>query len=106
LVTLLPLFSDKRLLKDAKNSSLINVATTCLNRIDETMKEPDNGLWEFRGTSQLHSYTFLFHWAGSHAAKKIAKITGDQAMEQKANRLIEESTKPLDLPIWMLVCYS
>ena len=96
LVTLLPLFSDKRLLKDAKNSSLLNVAITCMNRIEETMKEPDNGLWEFRGTSQMHSYTFLFHWAGSHAAKKIAKIIGDQEMEDKANRLVKESAEMIE----------
>ncbi len=96
LVTLLPLFSDKRLLKDAKNSSLLNVAITCLNRIEKTMKEPDNGLWEFRGTSQMHSYTFLFHWAGSHAAKKIAKIIGDQEMEAKASRLVKESAEMIE----------
>lgn len=96
LVTLLPLFSDKRLLKDAKNSSLINITSNCLNRIEATMNEPDNGLWEFRGTSQMHSYTFLFHWAGSHSAKKIAKIIGDTKMERKANRLIKESTKMIE----------
>jgi len=95
LVTLLPLFSDKRL-RYEDNSTLINLATHCLDLIEETMEEPDNGLWEFRGTSQLHSYTFLFHWAGSQAAKKIATTIGDEKMAVRAQQLIEASAKMIE----------
>ncbi|MEL6866715.1 MAG: glycoside hydrolase family 15 protein, partial [Bacteroidota bacterium] len=69
LVTLMPLFSDQRLSSSDSNSTLINLAKHCLKMIETTMEEPDNGLWEFRGISQLHAYTFLFHWAGSQAAR-------------------------------------
>jgi len=96
LVTLLPMFSDKRLANNASSGNLLVVTKTCLDMIDKTMDEGDNGLWEFRGTSQKHSYTYLFHWAGSHAAKKIGKIIGDNAMIRKANRLIKASAEMLE----------
>jgi GH15 family glucan-1,4-alpha-glucosidase len=95
LVTLLPLFTEKRLLtKDT--SSMIELVRNALNMIEATMDEPDNGLWEFRGMSQLHCYTFLFHWAGSHAAKKIARIIDDKNMEEKAERLAKESANMIE----------
>ena len=56
LVTLLPLFSDRRLQNQigTDKSTLQSLALHCLKMIEETMEEPDNGLWEFRGLSQLH----------------------------------------------------
>ncbi|GAB5553292.1 MAG: glycoside hydrolase family 15 protein [Saprospiraceae bacterium] len=95
LVTLLPLFNDKRLV-DKEAPSLIELAKRCLEMIQKTMNEPDNGLWEFRGTSQLHSYTFLFHWAGSHAAKRIADDLGDKSMSKLARQMIKESTEMIE----------
>jgi GH15 family glucan-1,4-alpha-glucosidase len=95
LVTLLPLFVDKRLLSNDQ-SGLKDLVMHCLRMIEETMEEPDNGLWEFRGTSQLHCYTFLFHWAGSHAGVKIAKMLGDKDMQQLAEQLIEESAEMIE----------
>ncbi|MEM8909327.1 MAG: glycoside hydrolase family 15 protein, partial [Bacteroidota bacterium] len=96
LVTLLPLFSDERLATTQDNNTLGDLVMHCLKMIEETMEEPDNGLWEFRGISQLHSYTFLFHWAGSQAAKKIAKRLGNTAMEQLAERMIEMSSQMIE----------
>ncbi len=95
LVTLLPLFSDKRL-PNNDQSGLHDLVQHCLNMIEKTMEEPDNGLWEFRGTSQLHSYTFLFHWAGSNAAIKIAKMLGDDKMAEQAERLVGESAEMIE----------
>ena len=60
------------------------------------MEEPDNGIWEFRGKSQLHAYTFLFHWAGSQAAKKIGEISGDRKLVSRARRLIKASTNMIE----------
>ena len=60
------------------------------------MQEPDNGLWEFRGVSQLHSYTFLFHWAGAQAARKIGKSLKNSEMETLAEKMIEEATDMIE----------
>ncbi len=95
LVTLLPLFSDRRLIAQ-EHTTLIDLVRHCLKMVEETMEEPDNGLWEFRGISQLHSYTFLFHWAGSHAAKKIAISIGDAKLQAQAEAMIEASTKMIE----------
>ena len=95
LVTLLPLFSDKRI-KTQVHSTLIDLVKHCLKMIHTTMEEPDNGLWEFRGLAQLHTYTFLFHWAGSHAAKKIASSINDEELHQLADQLIDTSSKMIE----------
>ncbi|MCB0847040.1 MAG: glycoside hydrolase family 15 protein, partial [Bacteroidetes bacterium] len=67
-----------------------------LRQIEATMYEPDAGLWEFRNKAQLHSYTFLFHWAGSNAALKIARQFKDYDMMSLAERLVKESAKQLE----------
>ncbi|MBT8221303.1 MAG: glycoside hydrolase family 15 protein [Bacteroidia bacterium] len=95
LVTLLPFFVDKRL-PPSDHSSLLAQVNYCLEMIETTMNEPDNGLWEFRGTSQLHSYTFLFHWAGASAALKIAQDIGDRKMQSRARRLIKASKQMIE----------
>jgi GH15 family glucan-1,4-alpha-glucosidase len=95
LVSLLPFFTDKRLVGQVSNT-LIELATHCLHMIESTMEEPDNGLWEFRGLAQLHCYTFLFHWAGSNAALKIAACIDNQPMMHKARRLVERSAAMIE----------
>jgi len=96
LVTLLPFFTDKRLGDNTTSSSLIDLVKHCLHMIEKTMEEPDNGLWEFRGTSQLHSYTFLFHWAGGHAGQKIAQALGDKKMLRHAKKLVNDSAAQIE----------
>jgi GH15 family glucan-1,4-alpha-glucosidase len=95
LVTMLPFFTDHRLI-GAQSKSIVGIVQQCLDMIEQTMEEPDNGLWEFRGISQLHSYTFLFHWAGANGAKKVAQMIGDQAMEEQATRLITEAANMIE----------
>jgi glucoamylase len=68
------LFIDKRL-SIAKKNSYTRLIDRLLASIERTMDEPDAGLWEFRNVKQVHSYTMLFHWAGSKAALKIGRLT-------------------------------
>jgi GH15 family glucan-1,4-alpha-glucosidase len=95
LVTLLPLFNDVRLVGH-DSETLVDLAEHCLELIEATMDEPDNGLWEFRGLKQLHSYTFLFHWAGSHAAQKIARGAGRKNMEKLARKLVKKAADRIE----------
>ncbi len=90
LVTLLPFYTDERLLNQPGRPEK-DIVAHCVDMIEATMEEPDNGIWEFRGKSQLHAYTFLFHWAGSHAAKKIGDLTGDRKLATRARGLIKAS---------------
>lgn len=86
LLSLLPLYVDHRFINDERAGSQ-NLVYDVLDKIEEVMYEPDAGLWEFRDLSQYHCYTYLFHWAGSSAALKIAKRLKDKKLEQKAAHL-------------------
>lgn len=95
LVSLLPLYTDRRFTNTQRLHSKRLVEHT-LQKIEDTMNEPDAGLWEFRNLAQLHCYTFLFHWAGSSAAYKIASYFKDEAMAQKALRLKNEAAAQIE----------
>lgn len=101
LVGLLPLFIDKRLSFSQKNSYK-PLVDRLLNWIEKTFFEPDAGLWEFRNVKQVHTYTLLFHWAGSKAAAKIGFIMNDMDLVNRALKLekiavdnIEKSFDPV-----------
>jgi glucoamylase len=95
LVGVMPLFTDKRLTFTAKSSYKI-MANRLLDWISLTMDEPDAGLWEFRNVKQVHTYTMLFHWAGSKAAARIGKIMTDGALVNKAEKLAKEAGKRIE----------
>jgi GH15 family glucan-1,4-alpha-glucosidase len=97
LVSLLPLYTDKRLTFSKKNSYRV-IVPWLLKQIERTLTMPDSGLWEFRNQVQVHTYTLLFHWAGARAAYKIASTFNDEELMQEslrvsmsAHKLIEES---------------
>ena len=52
------------------------------------MDLPDAGIWEFRGKSQKHAESYLFHWAGCLAAIKIASKVGDEKLKDFAKSLL------------------
>lgn len=86
LVGLLPLYIDKRL-TFAKRHAFKPLVTRLLKWIERTMDEPDAGLWEFRNTNQLHTYTLLFHWAGAKSAAKIGMLMKDDEVLRYATQL-------------------
>jgi len=100
LVSLLPLFTDKRL-TFLKKHSYKNIVPWLVKQIERTLTVPDAGVWEFRNKTQVHTYTLLFHWAGAKAANKIARLFNDndlmnyaQTIADKANNLIEKAYDP------------
>ena len=95
LVSLLPLFIDKRLnYIDTQKSEFIT--GWLLDRITEYIDMPDSGPWEFGTTNQFHCYTYLFHWAGCMAAKKIGKIIKRDDIIEKAELLAGKSKWYID----------
>jgi len=95
LVGLLPLFNDKRITSPQRNSYQ-KMVNWLLDWIERTMDEPDAGLWEFRNIKQVHTYTLLFHWAGSKAAIKIGKVTTDGEMVKRASKLEQMAAERLE----------
>ncbi|RZK24038.1 MAG: glycoside hydrolase family 15 protein [Hymenobacter sp.] len=90
LVALLPLYVDSRF-RDAGRTTPLALVEESLRLIEQTMDQPDAGLWEFRHIAQRHCYTYLFHWAGSHAAIQVARSLGNKELEAKATRLLKVS---------------
>ncbi|MGN6419393.1 MAG: glycoside hydrolase family 15 protein [Pseudobacter sp.] len=95
LVSLLPLYTDKRLAFQ-KKSSYKSIVPWLLAQIERTLTLPDSGLWEFRNQVQVHTYTLLFHWAGARAAYKIAQAFNDRELMHKADLIAKEADKLLD----------
>lgn len=90
LVSLQPLYTDQRLITRSRSKSL-TLIHFLLDKIAETMDQPDAGLWEFRNKQQHHCYTFLFHWAGSKAAAKIGRAFDDDSLQQKAAQIEKQA---------------
>ncbi|SMD34484.1 Glucoamylase (glucan-1,4-alpha-glucosidase), GH15 family [Reichenbachiella faecimaris] len=86
LLSLLPLYYDQRIIFTERYDSGDLIHKT-LGLIEKTMEQTDAGLWEFRNLSQHHCYTYLFHWAGSMAAEKIAVVLKDEKMGKLAKKL-------------------
>lgn len=95
MVSLMPLFTDKRLTFARKNSYK-KMVPWLLERIEQTMHAEDAGLWEFRNSKFIFAYTMMFHWAGAKAAYKIAHAFGDTAIMQKANALAAEAAQNIE----------
>ena len=86
LISLLPLFVDKRVNYHDYNKSLF-ITQWLLDRIEENMDFPDSGLWEFGSNKQYHANTYLFHWAGSMAGIKISNFLNNDSLKSKAESL-------------------
>lgn len=95
LLALLPLFVDRRFINYERSDSVKLVHDILLN-IESLMDEPDAGLWEFRTLSQYHCYTYLFHWAGSQAAKKIGLSFKNDAIVRLADKLIAQASEKIE----------
>ncbi|OLY92666.1 glucoamylase [Cnuella takakiae] len=95
MVSLMPLFTDKRL-TFARKESYKKIVPWLLDRIEMTMHAEDAGLWEFRNSKYIFAYTMMFHWAGAKAAFKIAQAFNDTAIMAKASKLASEAAKNIE----------
>lgn len=95
LVSLLPLFIDKRLnyYDRERTLSMVKWLISC---IEKTMDEMDSGIWEFNTITQYHTYTYLFHWAGSNAAMKIADLLRDENLKIRSFLIAEKASFMLE----------
>jgi len=95
LVSLLPLYTDKRFINNERSGAL-KIIHDLTQKIAALIDEPDAGLWEFRNFAQYHSYTYLFHWAGAKAAKKIGATFGEKRIETLADQLIKKAEEKIE----------
>lgn len=95
LISLLPLYIDHRFITDERTESY-KLVMDVLQKINDTIDEPDAGLWEFRHLAQYHCYTYLFHWAGSSAALRVAKVINDSKMAKLARELQQKAADRIE----------
>lgn len=86
LLAIKPLYVDHRF-HGYPGADTDRLLQSILDKIEYTIDEPDAGIWEFRNSAYLHTYTSLFQWAGSHAAAQIAMKLGNEALAEKARFL-------------------
>ncbi|QDK45695.1 glycoside hydrolase family 15 protein [Bdellovibrio sp. ZAP7] len=98
LMALFKLYTDERV--NSKTGRSLRLVEKALSYIEQYMTTPDNGVWEFRGKQALHSYALMFHWAGSAAARSVARKLGDQSLEQRADAALKRSAGLIE------ECYS
>ena len=88
ILSLLPLYMDERIIHREQMLSLDTIKSL-LNQIEVRMDEPDAGIWEFRGKTQKHLETYVFHWAGGKAGQKIADHYDDKELHVLASRICD-----------------
>ena len=71
-----------------------------LQQIEDRLEEPDAGLWELRGSKQLHSFTLLTHWAGARRAYEVASHLGLPAVRRRAVSIKQRAEKLLFDRCW------
>jgi GH15 family glucan-1,4-alpha-glucosidase len=86
LVSILPVYLDQRLYQTSKNFDP-SLVRHLLEHMERDFRKPDAGIWEYRNRSQLHCYTYLFHWAGAQSGAKIAARLGKYDLREKAIKL-------------------
>ncbi len=69
-------------------------------QIDERLEEPDAGLWELRGSRQLHTFTLLTHWAGARRANEIAISLGLPRLKERSADLVERAARLIWSRCW------
>lgn len=95
LLSLLPLYTDRRFIYEERPYSARWI-NNILKKINDTLDEPDAGIWEFRNLTQEHCYTNLFQWAGCRAAIKMAKHIGDQELLHTAKKLMQRAAAKIE----------
>lgn len=99
LLSLLPLYTDERFAIETRPDSEEWIKGL-LQKIEKVIDEPDAGIWEFRNMAFMHCYTALFHWAGCHAAIKIARRIENKELITKAEKLIKRAEEIIE------ACYN
>jgi GH15 family glucan-1,4-alpha-glucosidase len=94
-----PLFLDLRF-QDVAQARSPKLLHHLLARIDETLLEPDVGLWEKRDQARLHTFSLLMHWTGAHAAMRVGVSSGDSVLEDTARLLAKRARDVIESRCW------
>ena len=94
-----PLFLDQRFLGNQAPPPR-TLLLKLLEKIELYHSAKDAGLWEFRGNSQVHTFSLLMHWAGASAALEIANKKHYLDILPSAKKLVSETKKLIHEKCW------
>lgn len=69
-------------------------------------KEPDNGIWEYRGAKQHHVFSKLMNWVAMDRGGRIAKIIGKKDFAEDCFKNAEEVRKDILENGWNEECQA
>ncbi|MCC6784636.1 MAG: glycoside hydrolase family 15 protein [Planctomycetes bacterium] len=79
------LLLDSRFVGVDGRDGIVALVARLLAQLEARLEEPDAGLWELRGSRQLHSFSLLAHWAGATRAAEIGAVCGDPVLTARAH---------------------
>lgn len=94
------LFLDSRFVGEIPPHTAVEMVRKLLDRIAERLEEPDAGPWEFRGTTRLHSFSVLMHWAGARRAAEVAEALGADELADTAREIEKRAADVLATKCW------
>jgi GH15 family glucan-1,4-alpha-glucosidase len=94
------LFLDARFVGEVPPHTAAEMVRELLDQIRERLEEPDAGPWEFRGTTKLHSFTVLMHWAGARRAAEVAEALEAPELAEAARELERGAEEILTTKCW------
>ncbi len=71
-----------------------------VHQIERRLEEPDAGLWELRGSRQVHTFTLLAHWAGATRAADIAETLQLDGLGQRARKVAKRAEELIWQGCW------
>jgi len=95
ILSVFPLYMDERIIHREQMMSL-TIIKSLLNEIEIHMDMPDAGIWEFRGKKQKHLETYIFHWAGAKASRKIAERYADEELMALSLRVAKAAEENIE----------
>ncbi len=72
------------------NEEIWTMTRSLANRVHDTWREPDRGIWERRDEPRHYVHSKLMNWVAMDRAVKIAKFVGKDRYVQKWTTLAEE----------------
>ncbi|HEU4365271.1 MAG TPA: glycoside hydrolase family 15 protein, partial [Candidatus Krumholzibacteria bacterium] len=94
-----PLFLDQRFTIDDGHRP-VRLLARLVEHIAVNLTRPDAGIWEFRSTQQVHTFSLLMHWAGSRSALRVAEALGLDDLATKSRSLADSAAAEIETRCW------
>ena len=96
---LAPIFFDKRLISYDLEKLFIDFKDLVEKSINFFLK-PDSGIWEFRSTDGIHTFTQIFCWAAAHKGASVAEEMKHYDLAKEWSKKADEMQEIISRDAW------